>query len=294
MSKKYLKTTLAAGLLLAMSACAAGQAAPSGERSPLAPEAAQLLPGDIDASGVVRIGASYQTAPMTLLENDGQDKAGISHELAQLAVEQLGLQGEYNIIPFPGQAAALEANKVDLVWETTSINAERLKSATFVEFAQLTYGVLVPHGNPKNISDLMSLCGLKIGVPQGSIFQEYVETASEDCKTGGKTAINVLTYKGPPEGRLAVLSENADAFLGGHANNVYYADHSDEGAAFSAVEIADIEPTPIGIQFKKGNTQLAEAVSAAVDALIQNGAYDKVFESYDLGVMKIDSASIVE
>ncbi|WP_431710479.1 transporter substrate-binding domain-containing protein [Glutamicibacter uratoxydans] len=229
---------------------------------------------------------------MTMLEDDGQVKAGISHELAVLALEQLGLQGDFSILPFPGQAAALEADKVDVVWETTSINAERLEAATFVEFANLTYGVLVPKDNPKDIVDLDSFCGLGIGVPQGSIFQDYVEEASAECVDSGSTAINLLTYKSPAEGRLAVLSKNADAFLGGHANNLYYAENSDEGAAFSAVAIPDIEPTPIGIQFKKGNEELASAMAEAVNALIANGSYAKVFEEFGLSEMEISSASI--
>jgi polar amino acid transport system substrate-binding protein len=294
MSTKKLLSCLAIATALAVSGCgAAAQADPAQERTPLAPKAAELLPSEIKDAGTARIAASYQTAPMTMLENDGQEKAGVSHELATLAMEQLGLTGEFSVVPFPGQAAALEAKKIDLVWETTSINAERLKAATFVEFAQLTYGVLVPHGNPENITDLKAFCGLRIGVPQGSIFQDYVESASSDCKAAGKEAVNVLTYKSPTEGRLAVLSQNADAFLGGHANNLYYAEHSDEGSAFSAVGIPDIEPTPIGIQFKKDNEALAEAMVEAVNAMIANGSYAKVFEEYGLEDMKISSASIV-
>lgn len=295
MLRKKILSALAIGTLFAVSACgSAGDAEPVAHRTALAPEAAAKLPSTIKDSGVVRIGASYQTAPMTMLENDGQDKAGISHELAVLALEQLGLEGNFSTIPFPGQAAALEADKIDLVWETTSINPERLKAATFVKFAQLTYGVLVPKGNPENISDLKSFCGLRVGVPQGSIFQDYVEAASKDCQDSGAPAVDVLTYKGPPEGRLGVLSKNADAFLGGHANNLYYAENSDEGAAFSAIEVSDIEATPIGIQFKKGNTQLAQAMAEAVNAMIDDGSYKKVFEAYGLEAMQISSASIVE
>ncbi|MGO4384063.1 transporter substrate-binding domain-containing protein [Specibacter sp. RAF43] len=295
MSRKYLLSALAVATLVAVSAC--GSPAGSGtsdQPTALAPSAAALLPANIKSAGAVRIGASYQTAPMTMLLNDGQDKSGISHELATLAVEQLGLKGEFTTMPFPGQAAALEADKIDAVWETTSINAERLKSATFVEFAKLTYGVLVPRGNPANITDLKSFCGLRIGVPQGSIFQDYVESASSDCKAAGSAPVNVLTYKGPPEGRLAVLSKNADAFLGGYANNLYYAEHSDKGAVFSAVEVPDIKATPIGIQFKKGNTELAKAMAEAVNALIADGSYKKVFKKYGLEAMEINSASIVQ
>lgn len=283
-------------VLLGSAACGTGDdgetATPKKDTSVTSPAAIALLPQQIKDAGVLRIGASYQTAPMTMLTDDGQTKEGISHELALLAAERLGLKADFQAIPFPGQVAALEADKIDLVWETTSITPDRLKAAAFVEFANLAYGVLVPKGNPKKISDLASFCGLRIGVPQGSIFQEYVESASKDCEASGRPKVDVLTYKGPPEGRLAVRSENADAFLGGHANNLYYAKQSENGATFSAVEVPDIAKTPIGIQFAKNNTDLAKAVAEAVNSMIADGSYGNVFEEFDLAGMQIESAKL--
>ena len=298
MALRRMPVTLALITVLLGSACGGGGASesstPKRDASATSPAAVALLPEEIKSAGVLRIGASYQTAPMTMLTDDGQTKKGISHELARLAAERLGLKADFQVIPFPGQVAALEADKIDLVWETTSITPDRLKAASFVEFADLAYGVLVPKGNPKKIGDLASFCGLRIGVPQGSIFQEYVETASKDCEAAGGPKVEVLTYKGPPEARLAVRSGNADAFLGGHANNLYYAKQSENGATFSAVEVPDIATTPIGIQFQKDNTDLAKAVAEAVNSMIADGSYGKVFEQFELAGMQIEAAKLAE
>ena len=264
------------------------------DEAAIVPAAASLLPTKIQDAGVLRVGASYQTAPMTFLTNDGQDKDGISHELATLAIAKLGVRPEFQVIPFPGQVAALDADKVDLIWETTSITPERLEAGSFVEFAKLAYGVLVLKGNPAELSDLSSFCGRRIGVPQGSIFQEYVESASSECKSSAEPAISILTYKGPPEGRLAVRSGNADAFLGGHANNLYYAQESEEGEVFDAVEVTDIKPTPIGVQLRKEDTALAEAVAESINASIADGSYARVFQKYELAGMQMASAKIAE
>lgn len=255
---------------------------------------APALPASIAESGILRIGASYQSAPMTMLVNDGQEKAGISFELATQAAKQLGLTPEFSVIPFPGQVAALAADRIDLVWETTSVTPERLEAATFIRFAEISYGLLVQKGNPARITDFASMCGLKVAVPQGSIFPQYIELASEKCKASGSAEVEVLTYKGEDEARLAVRSGNADGLMSGHPNNIYYAQTAGDGSAFEAIELSEIESTPIGIQFKKDNLELANAMVVAVNAMIADGSYAAIFDSYNLPTMQVDAVSIME
>jgi polar amino acid transport system substrate-binding protein len=276
-------------LVLTFSGSSAAQEATS-----VVASAVELLPASVKESGILRIGGSYQSAPMTMLVNDGQDKAGISFELATEAAKRLGLTPEFSVIPFPGQVAALTADKIDLVWETTSITPERLEAATFIPFAEISYGLLVQKGNPAGITDFKSMCGRKIGVPQGSIFPQYIEVASDKCKENGLAQVEILTYRGEDEARLAVRSGNADGLMSGHPNNVYYAQTIGENSAFEAVELSEIESTPIGIQFKKDNIQLAKAMAEAVNAMIADGSYAQIFDKYTVPTMKVDSVSVME
>lgn len=258
------------------------------------PELTSLLPTAVRESGELRVGASFVTAPMTFLAEDGTKMTGISYDLATLVAEKLGLTPKFEQIPFPGQVAALAADQVDLIWETTSISPERLEASTFVEFASLSYGVLVKKGNPAELSDLASFCGLRIAVPQGSIFQTYVEDASKSCKDSGESEISLLTYKGPPEGRLAVEAGNADGFLGGYPQNLYYAQTAGDGTMFDAIEVPDIEPTPVGVQFSKDNLELATAITGAINAAMADGTYYRVFAQYGLPGMALLTAQIAE
>ena len=226
MSMKLGETTMSLrrlGLALMLPAALVLAVAEKGvaqEATGVVASAVELLPQSVKDSGILRIGGSYQSAPMTYLVNDGQDKAGISYELATEAAKRLGLTPEFSVIPFPGQVAALAADKIDLVWETTSINEERLLAATFIPFATIGYGVLVAKGNPAGVTDFESLCGLRIGVPQGSIFPQYIEDATEQCKAKGLPEVEMLTYRGSDEARLAIRSGNSDGYMSGHSNNV--------------------------------------------------------------------------
>ena len=54
------------------------------------------------------------------------------------------------------------------------------------------------------------------------------------------------------------------------------------GAQFEVANSEPLLPTPVGMVFNKNETQLRDAVQAALKEVIAAGTYDQILEKYDL------------
>jgi polar amino acid transport system substrate-binding protein len=257
-------------------------------------ESRAMLPSDLRDSEELRIGASFRTPPLTMLTDDGQVRDGLSYEMANLGAEKLGLRPAWSNIIYPGQTPAIAADKIDIVWETTSVDEERLKAATFVVFANANTSVLVQKDNPSGIKSMSDMCGRSIGMSKGAIFVRLVEEQSERCVTDGKKPINQLTYDGAPSGRTALQSKNIDGYMSAQPDTTYFANTTDSGKAFSAVDLPEIPATKIAIQIKKGNDALARSLESLINNMIEDGSYAAIFDKWDMPAsMMIESAEVL-
>lgn len=253
-----------------------------------------LLPAEIREAGKLRIGASFRTPPLTMLTDDGQVRDGLSYEMASLGAERLGLSPAWSNIIYPGQTPAIKANKIDMVWETTSINEERIDAATFVVFANANTSVLVAKDNPKDIGSMSDMCGLSIGMSAGAVFVDLVAKQSERCVDEGKKPINQLTYDGAPNGRVALQSNSIDGYMSAQPDTTYFANTTDDGKTFSAVDLPEIPAVKLGIQVEKGNGVLAKAMESLVNNMIEDGSYGEIFKKWEMpDSMMVEAAEIV-
>ncbi|WP_431710481.1 transporter substrate-binding domain-containing protein [Glutamicibacter uratoxydans] len=290
-----------AAMTLAVAACgSAGEAsAPSDEATKASVESVdetsrELLPAEIRDSGELRIAASFRTPPLTMLTDDGETRDGLSYEMANLGAKRLGLEPVWSNIIYPGQSPAIAADKVDIVWETTSVDEERIKAATFVHFANANTSVLVQKGNPSGISSMQDMCGLSIGMSRGAVFVGMVKEQSEKCVADGLEPIEQLTYDGAPSGRTALQSENIDGYMSAQPDTTYFANTTGGGEVFSAVDLPEIPPVKLAIQLKKGDQVLAESLESLVNNMIEDGSYAEILKKWQMPeAMMIDKAEII-
>ncbi len=211
-----------------------------------------------------------------------------------MGAKKLGLEPVWDNIIYPGQTPAIQADKIDLVWETTSVDEERVKAATFVVFANANTSVLVDKGNPAKIQTMSDMCGRKIGMSKGAIFVQMVKDQSDRCLSEGKNSIEQLTYDGAPSGRTALQSGSIDGYMSAQPDTKYFADTTDSGAVFSAVDLPEIPPVKLAIQLEKGNHELADALESLVNNMIEDGSYAQILEEWKMpSSMMVDKAEII-
>lgn len=248
---------------------------------------AAMLPESITEDGKLTVGMDTSYAPAEFLDEDGKTAMGFDVDLAKALGKVFGLETEPvtstfdSIIPSVG-------SKYDLGISSFTITKERAKSVDFVSYLNNGNAYIVRKGNPTNV-DIKNLCGKTVAVQSGTTQEEDVRKASEQCKTDGKDEVNVLSYKQMTDMTTAVVTGKADASYSGVAGNGYAVRRSDGQLE---IDGGNIDGALEGIVIRKGDSQTAEAVRAAVQKLIDDGTYIKILTNWGSEVGAIKTAEI--
>ena len=295
-SRPSRRAALVAGAALAalglLSGCAAGDggSGPDGEaRSKLYDaKIAATLPADIAKKGVIHVASGPGYPPILDVGADGSTLSGSQPEELRLIGEVLGVKIVFDDIKFDAVFPALQSKKTDAAAEALGVTAERLATVDFVSDFQGGTTLLVQGGNPSKISRT-TVCGKNVGILKGSAEAEVVLPAwQKDCTDAGKPEMVVTTFTTAADAVLATSSKRVDATISALPPAVYQAKQSN--GALEALDI-NYEPSPWGIAFPKGS-KLAKPVQAALNALIDDGAYRKNLTKFGVQVGAIDKAEL--
>jgi len=87
------------------------------------------------------------------------------------------------------------ARHFDVVISAINITPERQKKVDFVPYFYAGESLLVQKGNPKNIKSTDDLCGLAVGVQEGTIEQGVLQSSSDNCVEQEKPAITMIALQ---------------------------------------------------------------------------------------------------
>lgn len=292
-SRAFRPTVLTAVLLsgaVALAACSTPESdSPAPGESDLFDQSiADLLPTSIAKSGQIRVASGPGYPPILDLADDGQTLSGSQPEEVRLIGEVLGVEIVFEDIKFDALFPALESGRVDMAAASLGISAERLETVDFVSDFRGGTTLLVPSGNPQDLS-IDSLCGHVAGVLKGSTEEVLtLPVWNETCTDAGEPAIEISTFPAAADAVLALSSGRVDATVSALPPAVYQAKQS--GGQLEALA-ENYEPTAWGLAFPKGS-ELPEAVAAALQKLIDGGQYLENLERFGVGVGAIETAEI--
>ena len=244
------------------------------------------LPERIRRAGVLVIGSDTSYAPWeSLSEKDGSTPEGIDVDIAGALARKLGLSLDYRSAPFDAIIPGL-GSKYDLGISAFTITAERMQAVDFVSYFRSTNLWVVRKGNPASF-DPHAVCGRRVVVQTGSSEETLVRRESEACAGRSMPVIDVLPFDTEEQCITRVATGGADAAITG-SSVVGYAVSRSEGALETLKpEGALLDDTLDGIAVAKSEPDLAAAVADAINAMIADGTYGKIFQSWG-----VDGASI--
>ena len=254
-----------------------------------------LLPSSIRDSGTLRVAGSLPYAPWEYWDPpDSKSIAGFDYDLSQAIGAKLGVKAPFIDTPFDSIILSVLGGKNDMVMADMYDNPDREKELTFVDYAWDGTSIIVPKGNPDGITGLDSLAGKVVTVLRGSTQEALLSKLNEQFKAAGKPQMSVLSLQGSPEGLLAIKGGKAVAQLTDHSQAAYTVSSTEPGKDFQVVTDPNsphgYEPSIVGIGIAKNNQQLVTAVQKALQALIDEGSYQKIVDKY--GLLGVDSAQI--
>ncbi|MEU1459619.1 ABC transporter substrate-binding protein [Streptomyces sp. NPDC005727] len=274
-----------------------GSTTSSSANAPLADK----LPADIKKAGVIKVGSDIAYPPVEYMQ--GGKAVGIDPDVADALGKQLGVKFEFQNGKFDQLIVGLQSGRASAIMSAMNDTKDRqngIDSDTgkkvgngvdFVDYFTAGTSILVQKGNPKGIKTLDDLCGQVVALQRGTTSEGIAKAQNTKCKKDGKKAITLQTFDTDPEALLRLKQGASVADLNDFPVAAYNAKTSGGGKDFEVVG-EQIEAGPYGIAVSKDDTQLRDAIQAAVNAIIKNGEYKKILEKWNVTQGGVTEAKI--
>lgn len=245
---------------------------------------------EVKETGKLTIANTLEYAPFEFTGADGKP-AGVNIELGEAAARLLGVTLNVERTPFTSMIPGLSAGRFKISWETFSPTEERLKYVDFVIFLKAGTVASTTPEKAANFGKENNLCGKRVGIVAGNVADFIADKLSVECKKAGLPEVAKAIFPEAKDIVQAVLSGRVDARLDDATSSGYYEVTS--GGKLVVVEgLYDV--SPLGLAVPKGDKETAEMMRAVLQALIEDGTYQKIMKKYGLTSAMIDEAYIVD
>lgn len=268
--KKYLALLLALVMVFALCACTGTQdpeepsVEPTENVEPTEAVAAELVTVE---AGKLHMSTNAAFPPYEMTTDDGGFE-GIDVEVATAIAEKLGLELVVDNMDFAAALLAAQNGQSDIVMAGVTVTDERLEVMDFSNsYATGIQSIIVKEGSPiATVDDLAN--AEQIGTQRGTTGSIYCE---DDYG-----AEHVVAYDNGATAVQALINGQVDAVVIDDAPAQAFV-AANPGLVILDTEYA-VENYAIGMQ--KGNTQLLDAVNAALAELQADGTVQAIVDSY--------------
>jgi polar amino acid transport system substrate-binding protein len=288
-----LKTPSAAGLvvlaLVAVFSAGCGgsskKAATTTTSTSAAPAVAIQPPSNIKSAGKLVFCSDITYPPEESYKPGTTTPQGSDIDIGTDIAKRMGVKAQFDNTGFDGIIAALLAKKCDAIISGMNDTPERLKQVAFVDYLKIGQSFMVKKGNPKNITSIASLAGKSASVETGTTNKDYLDQQSKMLKAQGKKPIKVVTFPKDTDAANALKTGKVDAYFGDSPPAAYYVETDP-----SSFEIGGnpVNPIPVGIAIRKGDTQLQSGVLAALAAMYSDGTMKNIVSKWKLSRVVAD------
>jgi polar amino acid transport system substrate-binding protein len=248
-------------------------------------EIAALVPAEIRDKGVIVIGTNPPYAPNEF-KNESGEIVGFDIDVMTAAAQLMGLRAEFRESDFEKIIPAIEGGTMDMGASSFTVNDERLQTVDFVTYFEAGIQWAVAAGNDVDPDDA---CGLNVAVQRTTVSdQEDVPARSEACVAAGKPAIEKVQFDSQDEASTAVALGKVDAMSADSPISAYAVKQS-EGKMQLVGDVFD--SAPYGWPVRK-DSELAAALEAAADKLIETGDFETIAQNWGLEAGLIDDSEI--
>lgn len=286
---KRLVNSLAAAL--ATATLAATFAAPAFAQGS---SAAQLVPQEVRARGVLRVGSQQTFPPVEFREPGKSEVVGVSADLLAEVAKRLNLKLEYIQGEYASLISGVEADRFDVASGGISDTEEREQKLDFVNYMYSGGAMMMLAENPASTSakSIDDFCGRTTATLLGSrVIMTAVEAASERCTKAGKQPIKTEQLPSAPDARMQLDLKRVDAYMGDFPALVYM------GTQFPGrYKIVGgnyiLTPYITSWGFGKNRTGLRDAVQMAMQDMVKDGTYKKLMDKWGVGGGALPEISI--
>ena len=291
--KKTLSLVLALAMCLSLAACgnngAQDQSSQSGSNASASDVSSGSQQGDnssvdaadsdwakIESNGTMKIGITY-FEPMNYFDDNGE-LTGFETEFATAVCEKLGVTPEFVEINWDSKIMELQAQTIDCIWNGMTITPELQEALTISDPYIKNYQVVVIRSDNADVyTSTADLVGKTVEAEAGSageaaIIGEGVDESLKQAEyiSAAKQTDTLLEVKTGAADAAVLDFVLAGAMVG-------QGDYSD----LMIIPDLQLSVEEYGVGFRK-DSDAAEKVNEAMQALIEDGTLNTLAEKYDL------------
>jgi polar amino acid transport system substrate-binding protein len=288
---------LGLGLVLALVLAACGEDGEGGggggtetTKAPAVDQAlAAKVPAAIKSDGKLLVGTDASYAPNEFLDTDGKTVIGFDVDLFNAVAAKLGLKTEWQSAAFDAIIPGILSEKYEAGVSSFSINDERKQQANMVSYFTAGTQWGAKKGNPAGVQP-DDACGKKVAVQTNTVQDtDDLPKRVQACQSGGKPAITIDRYQRQDQATAAVVSGKDDAMLADSPVTAYAVKQTN-----GQLELLGgiYDSAPYGYVVKKDQTDFADALAGAVNALITDGTYKQILTKWGVEAGAIDKGAV--
>ncbi|MER6344069.1 ABC transporter substrate-binding protein [Streptomyces sp. NPDC001595] len=261
---------------------------------------ADKLPAEIRDKGVIKVGSDIAYAPVEFKDSSGKT-VGIDPDIAAAMGKQLGVDFQFENGTFDTLITGLRSGRYDIAMSAmtdTKDRQEGIDSDTgkkvgegvdFVDYFTAGVSIYTKKGDDQGIKTWSDLCGKKIVLQRGTVSEDLAKAESEKCPKGEK--ITIEAFDNDQQAQTRLRAGGADAGSSDFPVAAYAVKTSGGGNDFQLVG-EQVEAAPYGIAVAKSDTQLRDALKAALEAIIANGEYEKIISKWGVEDGAVEEAVV--
>jgi polar amino acid transport system substrate-binding protein len=253
------------------------------------PKLNALLPASVRSSGTLILGTTISPGTSGLPhagEINGQN-VGLDVDLRNAVAKVLGVTWNVQNGTFATIIPGVQNGKYQVGQDNFGATAAREKIVDFATY--LTDGQAFLGASSVSVSSISTItdaCGYTIATSPGSTFQTLLTDNASKCASEGKKPWTVQYFSDSAPIFLGLANGKVDLYFGPTLSLKYDATHI-SGTKF----LGQISSTPVGFVTAKGSP-IAKALQAAVNELISDGEYAKIFAKWGISGDEITSSTL--
>jgi polar amino acid transport system substrate-binding protein len=249
---------------------------------------AAMVPDAVAEDGVISVGSDTTYAPGEFLAEDGETIVGFNIDLFTLVAQKLGLEAEFETAAFGSIITGVNSGRYEVGVSSFTINPERLAETNMVSYYEAGTQWATRAGNPDDV-DPDNACGLAVAVQRDTVQVDDLTARSGECEANGEEPITIEQFDSQADATAAIASGRVAAGLA-DSPVMAYAVQQTNGQLELLGDIYD--SAPYGYVIAQDQTEFADAVAAAVQALIDEGAYEEVLSNWGVEDGGIDNPEV--
>jgi polar amino acid transport system substrate-binding protein len=253
-----------------------------------APLRAGELPDAIKKAGVLHLSINATYPPLDYKDPQTSKIVGLDVDLADILASKLGVKVEWTDVPFAQIIPSLTTGRTDFILSGISDLPARRETMDFVDY--LKTGAQFYTLSTSAYAAPEDLCGKRVGTIRSTRFPDDIRNwSAAHCEGAGKPAIEVVGGESSPDVRTELKQGRIDAAVQGAETIPFMS--AQEGGVFKTLG-APITAVKYGIAFRKSDTAFRDLHPDTVQAMIKEGSYQKVLETWHLAAIGVTDITI--